>query len=382
MSKTSSPATVRASASTPNADSVAVTLNEEEMAKAHELARTIDLRSPDAAPSFGRAISQDASRLTDDLLQKIRSNDRDVIGDQLNQIVQLARETHSQMAFEQKSWGQRALRSAQTIPVVGPLVRRVARKSMELHDGFRSAAEQIDNVIHELDASVEALKHTNVVFNEMYAEVTEHIRLLQIHIEAGRIALQDAQARADALQSRTDRTELETQELVDLTAAIASLEKRIADLRVLQQSALQALTNIRMIQANNVQLVEKFQTIQEVTIPAWKQGFVIRGALTQQQHAVHLTKAIDDTTNQLLLDNARLLRTNSVETARANQRLVIDVDTLQKTSDAIYETAQEVMRIRSEGKAAHETALRQLEQLQRRSTDLLTGQSKPPARLH
>lgn len=359
-----------------------VVLTDAEQARAKELAQSVDLVTPDSIINFGREISQKSSHLTDELLQRIRSNDKDIIGDRLNEVVQLARDTHTQMAFQPKSWKQRTLHSAQHLPVIGPVVRRVAKKVQNIHDGYQSAAHQIDTVILELDQSVQALQQTNAVFNSMYDEVTEQIRQLEIHVEAGYISIQNAQQRLQEMQTNGIQSDIDAQKIQDLQAAIAAMEKRVADLRVLQQSALQTLPNLRMIQANNIQLIEKFHTIQDVTIPAWKQGFVIRGALTQQQNAVRLTQAIDETTNSLLLENSRLLHTNSVQTAQANQRLVIDVATLQKTSDAMYQTAQEVLRIRREGKSAHETALRQLEALQKRTSSLAAPSSQNPPAIH
>lgn len=356
----------------PN-DRIVAHLDSSELQQAQQLADSLDLTAPDSCPSFGRALSQETSRLTDELLQQIRSNDKDIIGDQLNQIVRLAHDTHSQMAFEQKSWKHQALQSVQQVPLVGGAVRRLVRKYQTTQDSFHSAAHQIDTVIAELGASVEALQHTNVVFNQMHSEVMAQVRQLEIHIHAGNLALAKAEQRDAEFQARKDLTDLEMQQWTDLQAAMASLRKRIADLRILQQSALQTLPNIRLIQANNIQLVEKFQTIQDVTIPAWKQGFVIRGALTQQQHAVRLARAIDDTTNQLLLQNSQMLHTNSIETAKANQRLVIDVDTLSKTAEALFKTAEEVVQIRRTGRIAHDTALLQLENVRNRTRTLIAG---------
>src|SRR5690606_39451352 len=84
--------------------------------------------------------------------------------------------------------------------------------------------------------------------------------------------------------------------------------------------AMQSLPTIRMIQANNQALIDKFHTIREITVPAWKRQFMLAITLNEQQNAVQLATHIDDTTNDLLKRNADLLHRNSVETARANQR--------------------------------------------------------------
>jgi uncharacterized protein YaaN involved in tellurite resistance len=61
----------------------------------------------------------------------------------------------------------------------------------------------------------------------------------------------------------------------DLQSAVDALEKRVADMKVLQHAALQQLPMIRMVQTNNRMLIEKFHTIRELTVPAWKRQFML-----------------------------------------------------------------------------------------------------------
>lgn len=73
---------------------------------------------------------------------------------------------------------------------------------------------------------------------------------------------------------------------------------------------MQTLPMIRMIQANNQMLVDKFHTIREITVPAWKRQFMLALSLNEQRNAVDLATTIDDTTNDLLRRNAALLHRN------------------------------------------------------------------------
>lgn len=64
---------------------------------------------------------------------------------------------------------------------------------------------------------------------------------------------------------------------------------------------------------------------------------------------MQLAKAIDDTTNDLLRRNAELLHQNSVDTAKANQRSVIDVETLEHVQNTLIKTVNDVIQIQKEG---------------------------------
>ena len=108
---------------------------------------------------------------------------------------------------------------------------------------------------------------------------------------------------------------------------------------------------IRMIQSNNRSLVDKFRNLKELTVPSWQKQFTLAIALMEQRKAVELTQKIDDTTNDLLKANAALLKQNSIHTAQANQRGVVDIETLEEVQRTLIETVQEVQNIQREGEA-------------------------------
>ena len=107
-------------------------------------------------------------------------------------------------------------------------------------------------------------------------------------------------------------------------------------------------------------LIEKFHSIKELTVPAWKRQFMLALSLQEQKSAVELAHKIDDATNQFLRENARLLKDNTINTARANQRSVIDVATLQEVHESLMSTVQEVVRINQEGVQQRSAAAGQL----------------------
>ena len=108
---------------------------------------------------------------------------------------------------------------------------------------------------------------------------------------------------------------------------------------------------------------------------------MLRVALAEQNNAVELAGRIDDTTNALLKQNAELLHRNSVESAKANQRLVIDTATLREVQATLVKTVQEVIRINEEGVKARSVAERELLTMRNdlRSRLMNAGSAKPVA---
>ena len=104
--------------------------------------------------------------------------------------------------------------------------------------------------------------------------------------------------------------------------------------------------------------------IKNITLPAWKNQISLAISLQEQKNSVQLAKAIDDTTNDLLRRNAELLHQNSVDTAKANQRSVIDVETLEHVQNTLIKTVNDVIQIQKEGMQKRAEATTRLRALQ------------------
>ena len=136
-----------------------------------------------------------------------------------------------------------------------------------------------------------------------------------------------------------------------IDTALRLIDKRVSDLQVLQHAADQTLPMIRLIQANAIQLIEKFSAVRDITIPMWRNQFAIQLSLADQRNAVELANAIDDASNELMRKNAELVHSTAVGTARANQRSVIDIETLRTVNETLIRTVEEVREIHREGMA-------------------------------
>ncbi len=322
----------------------AVGLNNSDLPVIAGLAAKIDSRNPISVAEFGRDVAEHTSRYADSLLEQVRSTDLDETGAKLNQVVLAAKSLNLNALSDTRS----------RIPIIGRFIDRMKLTKDRFVQQFNTTKEQVDSLLAEVSNTQTGLSKRVTSLDEMFEAVKEEYRLLGLHIAAGRVKLNDLRDDADSMRRR-DLAPAEVQELNDLENLISNLDKRVGDLQALQHSALQSLPMIRMIQANNHMLADKFHTIRELTVPAWKRQFMLALSLNEQQNAVQLADSIDNATNDFLRRNAELLHKNSVETAKANQRLVIDVSTLEKVQETLIATVEDVIRIQQEGvRSRHE----------------------------
>jgi uncharacterized protein YaaN involved in tellurite resistance len=150
------------------------------------------------------------------------------------------------------------------------------------------------------------------------------------------------------------------QDVKDMIQFADRLDKRLYDLKLSREITIQSAPQIRLIQNTNQALVEKIQSSIMTAIPLWKNQVAIALTLIRQRHAVEAQKQVSKTTNELLLKNAEMLKTNTIETARENERGLVDIETLKKTQESLITTLEETLRIQEEGRTKRRLAEQEL----------------------
>ena len=325
----------------------------------HDFAEVMDAHkelaeiSTTVVAEYGKNIANKTSTYTDELLDLVQNKDLDATGQKLNQVVQVAQQLNtSSILNKSKSSG-----------VFGGLLSKFKSAKQSFDQHFNTTKEQIDVLVKEIESSQSGLKARVGTLDKMFDAVQEEYKQLGVYIAAGQLKQQDIQQQIATLTNQ-EQDQQTTQQIYDLNHLANNLEKRVSDLQVLQQSAMQTLPMIRIIQSNNLMLVDKFYAIKNITLPAWKNQISLAISLQEQKNSVQLAKAIDDTTNDLLRRNAELLHQNSVDTAKANQRSVIDVETLEHVQNTLIKTVNDVIQIQKEGMQKRAEATTRLRALQ------------------
>ena len=306
-----------------------------------------------AVAEYGKNIATKTSTYTDELLSLVQNKDLDATGQKLNQVVQVAQQLNTSSI----------LNKSKNSGFLGGLLSKFkgAKQSFDQH--FNTTKEQIDALVKEIESSQNGLKARVDTLDRMFNSVQDEYKQLGVYVAAGKLKQQDIQQEIASLTA-LEQDQNTTQKIYDLNHLANNLEKRVSDLQVLQQSAMQTLPMIRIIQSNNLMLVDKFYAIKNITLPAWKNQISLAISLQEQKNSVQLANTIDDATNDLLKRNADLLHQNSVDTARANQRSVIDIETLEHVQNTLIKTVNDVIVIQKEGMQKRDEATIRLRALQ------------------
>lgn len=296
-------------------------------------------------------------KYVDDVLQKAQSEDLGEAGKKMSEIAVIAQSVNVNAFSNKRS----------KLPIIGPLIDKLTRKGNQLQVQFSNANTQINTILDEVSTIQQTLVQRNNELDSMFNAVTSEYKDLGMNIAAAMLKKEELKAEIQAKEQvyikSGQNNPLLSQEISDLNFKLQSLDKRIGDLSVMQHASQQLMPAIRIIQSNNRLLSDKFSTVREVTIPAWKNQFMLALTLAEQQNHVEMADLVDNATNDLLKSNANLLHKNAVGASIASQRLAINPATLQEVHNTLLKTVDDVIKTQEQGERERQVALGQLEKL-------------------
>jgi len=228
---------------------------------------------------------------------------------------------------------------------------------------YQKVDANVDVIATQLEKhQVQLLKDVSM-FNHLYDMNTQYFKELTMYIIAGEKKLQ--QIRGGELADLSRRAAetgdaMDAQKANDLAANCDRFEKKLHDLKLTRQVALQMAPQIRLLQNNDSLLVERIQSTLSNTLPLWKSQIVIALGMHRSQEALKAQSAVTDMTNELLKKNAEALKVGTIQTAKEAERGIIDLETLKKTNQDLMDTISEVMRVQQEGRSKRLEAEREM----------------------
>jgi uncharacterized protein YaaN involved in tellurite resistance len=243
-----------------------------------------------------------------------------------------------------------------------PFMKKLVVDTKKLFQKYDTVVNNIDKITNKIKAGrVNSLKD-NSSLQTMFDSNVTYIKQMEDLIIAGQLKYNELNEKLAVMDGNP--TAYQDYEIADLRDFVNRLDKRLADLKVVRFIMMQSLAQIRVVQNNNTTIAEKAQSIVSTTIPVWKNQLTIAVALNRQKENVEMQKKISDTTNTILQKNAEMLKQNSIDVARENEKTVVSLDTLKKTTSSLIETLTEVKRIHDEGTANRRTLNTELQNLE------------------
>lgn len=326
-------------------------LPKERQVQAKALAEQIDVANAQAIMSYGAAAQQKLGEFSHTMLNHVQNQDTGEIGESLNDLMYRLNEANlDELRAEDNN-------------VFKKIFGKVRKSIYEVTSKYQKIGAQIDKIAIKLDREKNGLLNDNMMLEQLYQKNKDYFDALNIYIAAGEVKMEELQVTLipEAIkQAEQSNDQMDVQVVNDLNQFLDRLEKRTHDLRLARQMTIQQAPQIRLIQNTNQALAEKIQSSINTAIPLWKNQIAIALTLLRQKDAVTAQRQVSETTNDLLKKNSAMLKISAIETAKENERGVIDIETLQQTQDDLVETLQETLKIQQEGRVKRKEAEKEL----------------------
>lgn len=331
---------------------------EDEMKQIVAVAEKIDISDSNTVLSFGAGAQRKVSDFADGALESVRGKDMGETGKVLTSlIVELKHNGEPKQGFLSK------------------LFSSASRRFEELKAQYNTTAANVDKLVDILEGHKQQLVRDIVQLDKLYEKNKLYFKEVSMYIEAGKIKLEKArkeelpklQAKAEASNAVED-----IQEAQDYANMITRFEKKIYDLELSRTVCLQSAPQIRMVQNSDTIMSEKIHSTIINVIPIWKTQMVLALNNYHTQQAIDAQRAVTDATNEMLRKNAEALHQSSVETARASERGIVDLETLQETNRQLISALDEIKTIQEEGRIARAEAEKELSRIEQELKDKMT----------
>ena len=227
---------------------------------------------------YGASAQTNISKFSDSVLTEVKTKDTGAVGDLLADLVS-----------EIKSFNNET--SALTTDQKGFLgIFNSAKKQFnKILAKYNKVETNIDKIENTLEAQKLTMLKDISTFDIMYERNLEYFKQLSLYIIAGEKKLEELNnVTLPALQKKAQETndQLDIQAVKDMSDTINRFEKKIYDLKTTRIISIQMAPQIRLIQNNDSELINKIQSSLINTIPLWKNQVVIALGLANSKKAL------------------------------------------------------------------------------------------------
>ena len=322
----------------------------EEESKLQEAMNEIDINDRNSVIYFGSKAQEKLDDISNKMLEGVKNKDTGVTGDLLNNMVATIRgfDIDELNPNKKLSWWQKLFGATK------PLAKFVQK--------YEEVKDQIDDIANNLEKHKSKLVTDVVSLDKLYDANLDYFRQLELYIQAGELKLKELEEKVipQYEEKAKDNDMMSVQELKEIRGFRDDLERRIYDLKLSRQVAMQALPSIRLIQENDKSLINKIGSTLVNTVPLWRNQLAQTVTIFRSHEAANAIKQANDLTNDLLEANAEGLREANAEVRKQMERGVFDIESIKKANNTLIETLNDSIKITQEGKKARAEAEKEL----------------------
>ena len=334
-------------------------LSEEEKKAVDEFNAKIDVNDSAQVLQFGAAAQNKISDFSDSILEGVKTKNAGEVGDLLADLVAQIKSFDSSVGGADPKG-------------LAKLFNNAKKQLDKIIAKYSKIESNVDSIEKGLEKDKLQMLKDIAIFDTMYEKNLDYFKEISLYIIAGDRKLKELrEVVLPELQKKAQESgeQLDAQKVQDMENTINRFEKKIYDLKTTRLISIQMAPQIRLLQNNDAELVEKIQSSITNTIPLWKNQVVLALGIANSKKALKDQRAVSELTNDMLKKNSETLKQGSIDIAKESERAIVDIETLQKTNQDIITTIDEVIKIHEEGRTRRAEAEKTLESLEKELKD-------------
>ena len=343
-------------------------LSESEKKAVDEFITKIDVMDQNLVLQYGAKAQNKISAFSDNILEDVKTKDIGDTGELLANLVGEIKSFNSSIGTSKKG--------------IFKLFNSAKKEISTIIAKYNKIEKTVDIIENSLEKNKVTLLKDIALFDTMYDKNLEYFKEISLYIIAGERKLEELKNKTlPAAKAKFEETheQLDAQKIQDLENQINRFEKKIYDLKTTRIISIQMAPQIRLLQNNDAELVEKIQSSITNTIPLWKNQMVLALGINNSKKALESQQAVSNLTNDMLKKNSETLKQGSIEIAEEAEKAIIDIETLKKTNQDLIETIDNVIKIHEEGHAKRMEAEAELENIEKELKSKLIEINVPKA---
>ena len=326
-------------------------LSDEERKMVEDFSQQINLHDSNGILKYGVGTQKKMADFSENALKNVKTKDLGEVGDMISSLVTELKSFD--VEEEEKGF-------------LG-LFKKSGNKLTAMKAKYEKAEVNVEKICEVLEEHQVQLMKDVAVLDKMYGLNLSYFKELSMYILAGKKRLEEVRSTELAqLIDKANKSNLpeDAQAAKDLESLCERFEKKIHDLELTRMIAIQTAPQIRLVQSSDSLMIEKIQSTVVNTIPLWKSQMVIALGVEHANQASKAQKEVTDMTNELLRKNAQALKMATVESAKASERGIVDLETLKTTNASLISTFDEVIKIQEDGRQKRRAAEAELNKME------------------
>lgn len=310
-------------------------LTDEEKQTVEQFVKEIDINNVEQMSVYGSSAQNNISNFSAGVLKQVRTYDLGDVGDALKELT---------IALD-------ATTEAEKKGILG-LFQKAKRGVDSIMANYAKAETNVNRVEKDLKKHQTVLTQDISMYQQMYELNTQYYKELTMYIIAGRKALdiarntelEELRVKAESSQKQED-----AQAYKDFLDQCNRFDKKLGDLEITRMISIQVAPQVRMLQNNDREMLDKIQSSLSNTIPLWRNELVLSLGIEHSKRAIEAQGTLSDKTNELLAKNAETLKMASIEAAKESERPIVDLSTLRQCNKELITSINEVVKIHEQG---------------------------------